>query len=109
MSATSELPEPVYLEEKLKEIQATGRLKYRSKALPTWCPGCGYFSMTEGVASAMNTDEGRRQAQTLITDATNDALRAAERVIQQETQRMARELGIEDMPGMDKLAGMLGS
>jgi len=27
MSATSELPEPVYLEEKLKEIQATGRLK----------------------------------------------------------------------------------
>ena len=54
MSATSELPEPVYLEEKLKEIQGTGRLKYRSKALPTWCPGCGYFSMTEGVASAMN-------------------------------------------------------
>jgi 2-oxoglutarate ferredoxin oxidoreductase subunit beta len=54
MSATSELPEPVYLEEKLQEIQGTGRLKYRSKALPTWCPGCGYFSMTEGVASALN-------------------------------------------------------
>jgi 2-oxoglutarate ferredoxin oxidoreductase subunit beta len=54
MSATSELPEPVYLEEKLKEIQGTGRLKYRSKALPTWCPGCDYFSMTEGVTVALN-------------------------------------------------------
>ena len=46
----AELREPIYLEEKLKEIQGTGRLSYRSKALPTWCPGCGYFSMTEGVA-----------------------------------------------------------
>ena len=50
----AELREPIYLEEKLKEIQGTGRLSYRSKALPTWCPGCGYFSMTEGVASALN-------------------------------------------------------
>ena len=50
----AELREPIYLEEKLKEIQGTGRLDYRSKALPTWCPGCGYFSMTEGVASAFN-------------------------------------------------------
>ena len=47
----AELREPIYLEEKLKEIQGTGRLSYRSKSLPTWCPGCGYFSMTEGVAS----------------------------------------------------------
>lgn len=50
----SELREPIYLEEKLKEIKGTGRLSYRSKALPTWCPGCGYFSMTEGVAAALN-------------------------------------------------------
>jgi 2-oxoglutarate ferredoxin oxidoreductase subunit beta len=50
----AELREPIYLEEKLNEIQGTGRLDYRSKALPTWCPGCGYFSMTEGVALALN-------------------------------------------------------
>jgi 2-oxoglutarate ferredoxin oxidoreductase subunit beta len=50
----AELREPIYLEEKLKEIQGTGRLSYRSKSLPTWCPGCGYFSMTEGVTSALN-------------------------------------------------------
>jgi 2-oxoglutarate/2-oxoacid ferredoxin oxidoreductase subunit beta len=50
----AELREPIYLEEKLKEIQGTGRLAYRSKSLPTWCPGCGYFSMTEGLALALN-------------------------------------------------------
>jgi 2-oxoglutarate ferredoxin oxidoreductase subunit beta len=50
----AELREPIYLEEKLKEIQGTGRLAYRSKSLPTWCPGCGYFSMTEGLTNALN-------------------------------------------------------
>ena len=50
----AELREPIYLEEKLKEIEGTGRLAYRSKSLPTWCPGCGYFSMTEGLALALN-------------------------------------------------------
>ena len=48
----SDLREPVYLEEKLTEIQDSGRLSHRSSSLPTWCPGCGYFSITEGVASA---------------------------------------------------------
>lgn len=50
----SDLRQPVYLEEKLQEIQDSGRLTYRSRSLPTWCPGCGYFSITEGVASALN-------------------------------------------------------
>jgi 2-oxoglutarate ferredoxin oxidoreductase subunit beta len=49
----SDLREPVYLEEKLAEIQDSGRLSHRSTSLPTWCPGCGYFSITEGVASAL--------------------------------------------------------
>ena len=49
-----DLRKPVYLEEKLKEIQESGRLGYRSHSLPTWCPGCGYFAITEGVASALN-------------------------------------------------------
>ncbi|MCW9035710.1 MAG: 2-oxoacid:ferredoxin oxidoreductase subunit beta [Rhodospirillales bacterium] len=45
---------PVYLEDKLAEIKSDGKLEYRSKALPTWCPGCGYFSISEGVTSALN-------------------------------------------------------
>ena len=44
---------PVYLEEKLKEVEDSGRLGYRSKALPTWCPGCGYFAIVDAVASAL--------------------------------------------------------
>ncbi|HTY02927.1 MAG TPA: 2-oxoacid:ferredoxin oxidoreductase subunit beta [Rhodocyclaceae bacterium] len=44
---------PVYLEEKLKEVEDSGRLGYRSKALPTWCPGCGYFSIVDAVANAL--------------------------------------------------------
>ncbi len=45
---------PVYLEDKLDEIRADGHLAYRSKSLPTWCPGCGYFSMQEGLTMALN-------------------------------------------------------
>ena len=50
----SNIEKPVYLEEKLEEIQASGRLEYRSKSLPTWCPGCGYFSIVEGLTAALN-------------------------------------------------------
>jgi len=45
---------PVYLEEKLDEIRADGHLAYRSHSLPTWCPGCGYFAMQEGLTIALN-------------------------------------------------------
>ena len=47
-----ELAQPVYLEEKLREVAQSGRLDYRSRVLPTWCPGCGYFSIAEGLTSA---------------------------------------------------------
>lgn len=45
---------PVYLEDKLNEVRGDGHLRYRSHALPTWCPGCGYFSVAEGVTVALN-------------------------------------------------------
>jgi 2-oxoglutarate ferredoxin oxidoreductase subunit beta len=44
---------PVYLEDKLQEVADSGRLAYRSKTLPTWCPGCGYFSIVEAVAASL--------------------------------------------------------
>jgi 2-oxoglutarate ferredoxin oxidoreductase subunit beta len=44
---------PVYLEDKLREIQRSGNLGYRSKTLPTWCPGCGYFSIVDGLTAAL--------------------------------------------------------
>lgn len=47
--------EPVYIEDKLKEVKGSGRLDYRSKSLPTWCPGCGYFSIAESVTKAFTS------------------------------------------------------
>jgi len=47
-------PNPPDREEQLRKVDESGRLRYRSKSLPTWCPGCGYFSVTEGVAQALN-------------------------------------------------------
>ena len=44
---------PVYLEERLKQVAESGRLGYRSRTLPTWCPGCGYFAIVEAVAAAL--------------------------------------------------------
>jgi len=45
---------PVYVDDKLREVRESGRLEYRSKALPTWCPGCGYFSIVESLTGALN-------------------------------------------------------
>lgn len=50
-----DITQPVYLEEKLEEIKNAGRLSYRSKALPTWCPGCGYYAIVEAMTAAFNT------------------------------------------------------
>lgn len=47
-------PQPIYLDEKLREVQESGRLGYRSKSMPTWCPGCGYFSIADGLPGALN-------------------------------------------------------
>ncbi|MBF0126758.1 MAG: 2-oxoacid:ferredoxin oxidoreductase subunit beta [Magnetococcales bacterium] len=48
------MEKPVFVDDKLREVRESGRLEYRSRALPTWCPGCGYFSIVEGVTHACN-------------------------------------------------------
>ncbi|MEI6986726.1 MAG: thiamine pyrophosphate-dependent enzyme [Rhodospirillaceae bacterium] len=47
------IAKPVHLDDKLEEVRSSGRLEYRSKALPTWCPGCGYFAIVDGVATVL--------------------------------------------------------
>lgn len=37
------------LAEKINGIRESGNLKVRSSALPTWCPGCGYFGIHQGI------------------------------------------------------------
>lgn len=47
------LPEK-YLDEQLETVKADGFLKYRTRELPTWCPGCGYFGITQSIVQACN-------------------------------------------------------
>ncbi|MBN1879020.1 2-oxoacid:ferredoxin oxidoreductase subunit beta [bacterium] len=37
----------------LAEVNMSGLLDYRSHALPTWCPGCGYYGITHGLTLAL--------------------------------------------------------
>jgi len=38
---------------RLDEVADSGLLDYRSEALPTWCPGCGYYGITHALAGAL--------------------------------------------------------
>ncbi|HPQ40424.1 MAG TPA: thiamine pyrophosphate-dependent enzyme [bacterium] len=40
--------------EDLANVNRSGLLEYRSDALPTWCPGCGYYGIAHGLTHAMN-------------------------------------------------------
>ncbi len=46
---------------------------------------------------------GREMAQELIKEATNDALGRARVLIAEEARRMSEELGLPDMPGLEKM------
>lgn len=48
---------------------------------------------------------GRTMAQSLIEEATNDALTRVQVLIREEARRMSEELGLPDIPGVDKLLG----
>lgn len=42
------------LVEQIREINESGRLSARSNALPTWCPGCGYFGIHQGLTNCIS-------------------------------------------------------
>ena len=39
----------------LAAVNSSGLLEYRSDALPTWCPGCGYYGIAHGLTQALNS------------------------------------------------------
>ena len=41
--------------EKVSVIKQSGRFSIRSENLPTWCPGCGYFGIHQGINDAIQT------------------------------------------------------
>ncbi len=56
-------------------------------------------------ADTEGSDAGRRMAETLIADATNEALRACQARIQAEIRSLAAEHDLPDIPGMGNLLG----
>ena len=50
-------------------------------------------------------DGGREMVQALVLEATNEALSRAQAMVQDEARRMAQELDLPDIPGMDRLLG----
>lgn len=43
------------LAEQLNDIKESGKLAPRSASLPTWCPGCGYFGIHQGINECIST------------------------------------------------------
>jgi len=48
---------------------------------------------------------GREMAQALVLEATNDGLAKAQAMVQEEARRQAQELGLPDVPGLDRMLG----
>ncbi len=55
------------------------------------------------VAGMAADDKTRALAGTLITEAVNSALEQAQRMLQEEISKEARELGLPDLPGLGDL------
>ncbi|GAB4544111.1 MAG: hypothetical protein Tsb0013_00960 [Phycisphaerales bacterium] len=51
---------------------------------------------------------GKRMAESLIAEATNNALVAAQQLVQRELKELAQEHDLPDLPGMGGLDSMLG-
>lgn len=46
---------------------------------------------------------GKQMVESLIQDATNEAINRMQLLVAEEARRMAEELGLPDMPGLEKL------
>ncbi len=43
-----------YLDEEIRSVQESGILEYRSRRLPTWCDGCGFFGISTALTGAVH-------------------------------------------------------
>ncbi|MEM1167491.1 MAG: YbaB/EbfC family nucleoid-associated protein [Planctomycetota bacterium] len=60
-------------------------------------------------AMATGLAHDRVAGEALITEATNDALERAQRMVAEQARLFAEEHGLGDLPGMDRIGGLLGS
>ncbi len=57
------------------------------------------------VAGLATGEGGRDMVQALVQEATNEGLQRAQAMVHEEARRMARELDLPDIPGMERLLG----
>lgn len=57
------------------------------------------------IAGLETGDGGRAMVEALISQATNEALSRAQERVQSEARRMAQDLDLPDIPGLDRLIG----
>jgi len=51
---TTQETEMFYPDEAIEEVRDSGALGYRSRRLPNWCPGCGYFGIQNALYRSIN-------------------------------------------------------
>ena len=68
-----------------------------------WPAAIGALGIPAGETEA--APSGGAMVQALVQEATNEALERAQARVQEEARRMARELDLPDIPGMDRLLG----
>lgn len=55
--------------------------------------------------AAADGASGKAMLEGLIMEATNDAITRAQALVGEEARSLANELGVQDLPGIDKLLG----
>jgi len=55
------------------------------------------------LVGSLNDDESRASCERLVAEAANDALRRARALARGEVTRLAREMGLPDLPGLSGL------
>ena len=62
-------------------------------------------SLVTGMAQGGEGDGGREMAESLVREATNEALLLAQQRVKEEAQRISEDLGVPEIPGMDRMLG----
>lgn len=62
-------------------------------------------SLVAGMARGGEGDGGREMAESLVREATNEALLLAQQRVKEEAQRISEDLGVPEIPGMDRMLG----
>lgn len=91
------------LKDRLEEIHAQGEAGGGAVRVTASCHMKIISVQLSPAATAAADEESRSLLQSLIIEASNEALFRARALAQAEVTRMAQEMGLPDLPGLDRL------